>query len=259
MIRLVQSLHLMCKDGEPNNGDTMHLDHLKRQAAARALDLVQPGMKLGLGSGSTAKMFVELLAEKVKAGLIVTAVPTSEVTLAQAIALGIPVATLDQEPYLDLTIDGADELDDELRLIKGGGGALLREKIVATASARLVIIADQSKRVTTLGRFPLPVEVVPFGLTATRNMIQTLASDVGCQGTMTVRLTATGETFLTDGGHYILDCAFGSIPDPDALAEALQIVPGVVEHGLFIGLADAAYVATEDGIEVIEFDYVDEG
>ena len=237
----------------------MTLDLLKRQAAERALALVQPGMKLGLGSGSTLKIFIELLGERVKSGLSIVTVPTSEAVREQAMALGIPVTTLEQEPYLDLTIDGADELDEELRLIKGGGGALLREKIVATASARFVIIADHTKKVEHLGRFPLPVEVVPFGLTATRNMIQTLAADVGCKGEMTVRLQPDGEPFITDGGHYILDCAFGHIPDPDALADSLQIVPGVVEHGLFIGLADAAFVAGRDGVEVIEIDYVEEG
>ena len=237
----------------------MTLDLLKRQAAERALDLVQPGMKLGLGSGSTLKIFIELLGERVKGGLSIVTVPTSEAVREQAMALGIPVTTLEQEPYLDLTIDGADELDEELRLIKGGGGALLREKIVATASARFVIIADHTKKVEHLGRFPLPVEVVPFGLTATRNMIQTLAADVGCKGEMTVRLKPDGQPFITDGGHYILDCAFGHIPDPDALADSLQIVPGVVEHGLFIGLADAAFVAGGNGIEVIEIDYVEEG
>lgn len=241
-----------------SNGGTMTLELLKRQAAERALELVQPGMKIGLGSGSTAKLFIEMLGERVKAGLNVVTVPTSVATETQARALGIPVVTLDQEPYLDLTIDGADELDEELRLIKGGGGALLREKIVATASARLIIIADQSKKVDRLGRFPLPIEVVPFGLTATRNMIQTLAADVGCKGEITVRLSPDGNPFVTDSGHFILDCAFGSIPDPDALADSLQIVPGVVEHGLFIGLADAAFVAGSDGLEVIEVDFVEE-
>ena len=238
--------------------EIMTIDRLKRLAAARALELVTPGMKLGLGSGSTTGMFIELLGERVRDGLSVVAVPSSEATAAQATALGIRLTTLDDEPYLDLTVDGADEIDEELRLIKGGGGALLREKIVATASARLVIIADQSKRVAQLGRYPLPVEVVPFGLAATRNMIQTLAADCGCKGEVTLRRTSDGAIYLTDGGHYILDCAFGSIPQPDALAEALQVIPGVVEHGLFIGLADAAYVATDDGIELMEMADVEE-
>lgn len=237
----------------------MDLELLKRAAAERALELVQPGMKLGLGSGSTAKLFVDLLGERVKAGLSVVTVPTSEATDRQARALGITVTTLDEEPYLDLTVDGADELDDDLRLIKGGGGALLREKIVATASARLVIICDSSKKVERLGRFPLPIEVVQFGLTATRNMIQTLAADVGCKGEMVLRTRPDGTAFITDSGHRILDCAFSEIPDPEALAESLQIVPGIVEHGLFLGLADAAFVAGDAGIEVIEVDYLEEG
>lgn len=237
----------------------MNSDILKRQAAMRALELVQPGMKIGLGTGSTARHFVDLLGKRVKEGLQVVAVATSEATGQQARALAIPLVTLDEEPYLDLAIDGADEVDDELRLIKGGGGALLREKIVATASARLVIIADMSKKVERLGRFPLPVEVVPFGLAATRNMIQTLAADVGCSGEITLRKTALGDTFRTDGGHLVLDCAFGTIPDPEALADTLQIVPGVVEHGLFIGLADAAYIARPDGIEVLEIDLDEDG
>jgi ribose 5-phosphate isomerase A len=237
----------------------MNSDILKRQAAMRALELVQPGMKIGLGTGSTARQFVDLLGKRVKEGLQIVTVATSEATEQQARALAIPLVTLDEEPYLDLTIDGADEVDDELRLIKGGGGALLREKIVATASARLVIIADMSKKVERLGRFPLPVEIVPFGLAATRNMIQTLAADVGCSGAITLRKTALGDTFLTDGGHLILDCAFGAIPAPEALADALQIVPGVVEHGLFIGLADAAYIARPDGIEVLEIDLDEDG
>lgn len=237
----------------------MTSDMLKRQAAARALDLVEPGMRLGLGTGSTAWHFVDLLGRRVKDGLDVVAVPTSEATAEQARSLGIRLVTLDDEPYLDMTVDGADEIDDELRLIKGGGGALLREKIVATASARFVIIADHSKKVERLGRFPLAVEVVPYGLAATRTMIETVAGDVGCAGSISVRRTPDGALFHTDGGHLIVDCAFGVIPDPEALADALKIVPGVVEHGLFIGLADAAYVAGPDGIEVLEIDMVEEG
>src|SRR4029079_2992264 len=151
----------------------------KLQAAQRALEFVESGMKLGLGTGSTAAKFVDLLGAKVRGGLNVVCVATSEATQHQAEGLGIPMTTLDGAPLLDLTIDGADELDGELRLIKGGGGALLREKIVATASGRMIVIADASKRVDTLGAFPLPIEVVRFGLTATRNMITALAADVG--------------------------------------------------------------------------------
>lgn len=227
-------------------------DDLKLQAAARALEFVEPGMRLGLGTGSTAAKLVDLLGAKVKAGLDVLCVPTSEATRAQAQALGIPLTTLDETPELDLTIDGADELDGRLRLIKGGGGALLREKIVATASDRMLVIADASKVVDTLGRFPLPIEVVRFGLAATRNLVQAMAEEAGCQGPITLRMSKDGTPYLTDSGNVILDCAFGSIPDPDLLDDALRLVPGVVEHGLFIGVADAAVIASPDGVRIIE-------
>ncbi|MEQ1651371.1 MAG: ribose-5-phosphate isomerase RpiA, partial [Hyphomicrobium sp.] len=215
------------------------------------MQYVEPGMKLGLGTGSTAAKFVELLGAKVKAGLDVVCVPTSEATRAQAAALGIPLSTLDETPFLDLTVDGADELDGELRLIKGGGGALLREKIVAVASQRVVIIADHTKRVETLGKFPLPVEVVQFGLTATKDMIESLAADCGCEGPITLRQGAGGKPFVTDNGNYILDCAFDAIEDPDALEDALKLIPGVVENGLFIGIADLGIVAGPMGVEVL--------
>jgi ribose 5-phosphate isomerase A len=179
-------------------------------------------------------------------------VPTSEATRAQAERLGIHLITLDQQPYLDLTVDGADELDDDLRLIKGGGGALLIEKIVATASGRMVVIADASKQVATLGKFPLPVEVVRFGLGATRNMIEVLAADAGCRGEIKPRLTSDGRPFVTDSGNFILDCAFGSILEPEALDEALKLIPGVVENGLFLGIADAAIVAGPSGVVMLE-------
>jgi ribose 5-phosphate isomerase A len=167
----------------------------------------------------------------------------------QAESLGIPLATLDDHPFLDLTVDGADEIDPALRLIKGGGGALLREKIVAMASDRMIVVADGTKLVSKLGRFPLPVEVVPFGLAATRQMAELVASDVGCVGEVRLRQTGEGQPFVTDGGHYILDCAFGVIPEPEALAEALSFVPGVVETGLFIGMADLVIVAGPEGVE----------
>ena len=225
-------------------------DAAKRRAAEEALKLVEPGMRLGLGTGSTARHFVDLLGARVRAGLDVLCVSTSEATQTQAAGLGIPLSTLDETPALDLTIDGADEFDGRLRLIKGGGGALLREKIVATASTRMVVIADASKEVATLGRFPLPVEVVPFGLAATRAAVEAVAAETGCRGAITLRHTA-GRVFVTDGGHYILDCAFGAIPDPEGLASRLVAVPGVVEHGLFIGLAQAVYVADTAGVRVV--------
>src|SRR5690606_6569800 len=211
--------------------------------------------KLGLGTGSTASKFIDLLGAKVKEGLDVVGVPTSETTRMQAAALGIRLTTLDDDPVLDLTIDGADEIDDALQLIKGGGGALLREKIVAAASDRMIVIADSSKRVPVLGAYPLPVEVVRFGLSATRNMIEMLASDAGCTGHLLLRMGLDGQPFVTDGGNYIFDCAFGRIEDADALDEALKLIPGVVENGLFLGLADIAIVAGPDGVEILEAEY----
>jgi ribose 5-phosphate isomerase A len=231
----------------------MSADEFKQQAAARALELVQDGMTLGLGTGSTAARFVDLLARRIQdEGLAVTCVPTSEATRAQAEALGFALVSLDQQPFLDLTIDGADEIDDELRLVKGGGGALLREKIVATASESMVVIADHTKRVATLGAFPLPVEVARFGIAATRNMIEVLASDAGCTGEIKLRLKPDGAPFVSDGGNFILDCAFGRIEDPEALDEALKLVPGVLESGLFLGIADAAIIAGPNGVVVLE-------
>jgi ribose 5-phosphate isomerase A len=227
------------------------IENAKRLAAARAADLVRPGMRLGLGTGSTARHFVDLVGAKVRAGMDVICVPTSEATRLQAQALGVPLTTLDDTPELDLTVDGADEFDPALNLVKGGGGALLREKIVAAASARMIVITDRSKQVDRLGRFPLPVEIVPFGLEATRQLITKLAGQVGCTGAIRLRHDAAGHVFVTDGGHYILDCAFGAIPDAPGLAEALVSAPGVVEHGLFIGMAKAIIVADAAGVEIL--------
>ncbi len=221
----------------------------KREAARRALDLVEPGMRLGLGTGSTARHFVDLVGEKVAGGLYVRCVATSEATHAQAKNLGIPLATLEELPELDLTVDGADEIDPELRLIKGGGGALLREKIVAAASRRMAVIADATKLVTRLGAFPLPIEVVPFGLTATRLHIERAVAHLGLAGP--IRLRGGTSPYVTDGGHYIFDCSLGAIVDPERLAEALSLIPGVVEHGLFIGYARTAIIARAKSIEVI--------
>src|SRR5688500_7167593 len=187
-------------------------------------------MNLGLESGSTARHFVELLGERVAADLDVLCVPTSEVTAAQAKSLGIPLTDLDATPRLDLTVDGADEIGPGLTLIKGAGGALLREKIVAAASARMIVIADESKWVATLGRFPLPIEVVPFGLTATRGKIEAAAAAAGAPGPALLRRDKEGKTFCTDSGNWILDAALQHIPDPQALAARLSDIPGVVEH-----------------------------
>jgi ribose 5-phosphate isomerase A len=230
----------------------MTMDELKRQAAARALDHVVDGMKLGLGTGSTAKHFVELLGERVKGGLRVVGVPTSEVTRADAQRCGIPLTTLDELDRLDLTVDGADEIDPALNLIKGGGGALLREKIVAAASDRMIVIADESKWVITLGRFPLPVEVNRFGLAATRRAMAQAFARCGVSGQMSVRNGPDGHAFVTDGGHWILDVHLGLIPDAPRLASLLNSIPGVVEHGLFIGLASMAVLAGAQGIRIFE-------
>jgi ribose 5-phosphate isomerase A len=226
----------------------MDIEAQKRAASAGALDFVRPGMRLGLGTGSTARHFVELLAERVRGGLDVIAVPTSETTRSDAKRLGIPLTTLEETPELDLTVDGADEIAPDLTLIKGGGGALLREKIVAAASRRMLVIADESKWVPILGRFPLPVEVVPFGLAATRRAID--AADGARPASL--RRTKDGHAFVTDQGHWILDLMLKQIPDPKALADRLADIPGVVEHGLFIGFAQTVVLAGSEGVRVIE-------
>jgi ribose 5-phosphate isomerase A len=225
-------------------------DDAKRLAAAEALKLVEPGMRLGLGTGSTARHFVELLGARVAQGLDVICVPTSEETRAQAQALKIPLATIEERPELDLTVDGADEFDASLRLVKGGGGALLREKIVASASARMIVIADSSKFVTVLGRFPLPVEVTRFGLEATRRSILKEAGALGARGDVALRKTRAGEIFISDNGNYIVDCHFAALADPEALARRLNAIPGVAEHGLFIGIATAVISAGPEGVEI---------
>jgi ribose 5-phosphate isomerase A len=227
-------------------------DDLKRAAAARALDYVEPGMRVGLGTGSTARHFVELLAGRVRAGLDIIAVPTSEATRADAERLGVPLSTLEDVPALDLTVDGADEIAPDLTVIKGGGGALLREKIVAAASARMIVIADESKWVPVLGRFPLPVEVVPFGLAATRRMIETAVGAAVRPDSLVLRRDKAGHPFVTDGGHFILDASLGSIREPVALASRLAAIPGVVEHGLFIDLVQIAIIAGPAVVRVVE-------
>src|SRR3979411_1054539 len=228
------------------------MDGLKRQAAARALEQVGDGMKLGLGTGSTAKHFVELLGMRVRAGFNVSGVPTSEATRADAVRCGIALTTLDNIDRLDLTVDGADEIDPSLNLIKGGGGALLREKIVAAASDRMIVIADDSKWVEVLGRFPLPVEVVPFGLAATQRAMRKAFAESGVSGQMVVRKGKDGHVFVTDGGHWIVDAHLGGITDALRPAGFITSIPGVVEHGLFIGLASTAVLAGSQGIRVVD-------
>jgi ribose 5-phosphate isomerase A len=230
----------------------MSADSYKRAAAARAIDFVRPGMRLGLGTGSTAHHFVELLAERVRSGLDVIAIPTSEATRSQAAKLGIPLTSLDDTPELDLTVDGADEIAPDLTLIKGGGGALLREKIVAAASARMIVIADDSKWVPVLGRFPLPIEITPFGAAATQRAVERVTAGAGCPGPAQLRDDGNGHAFVTDGGHWLLDARLQRIADPAALAQNLAAVPGVMEHGLFIGLARAAILAGPEGVRLVE-------
>lgn len=228
----------------------MDAREMKIKAAEAALAHVEDGMRLGIGTGSTAEEFVRLLAEKVAGGLRVEGVPTSERTARLCLELGVPLKSLDELPELDLTIDGADELDSRLSLIKGGGGALLREKIVASASQRMIVIADESKVVDTLGAFKLPIEVNPFGLVATRIAIEKVASRLGLSGALELRASGDG-IFMTDGGHYILDASFGRIPDADALASNLNNIPGVVEHGLFINIASLAVIAGPAGARTL--------
>ncbi len=222
----------------------------KIEAASAALAHVRDGMRLGIGTGSTAEEFITLLAERVASGLKVNCVATSERSDAMCRRLGVPVTSLDELPQLDLTIDGADEISPDLCLVKGGGGALLREKIVAAASKAMLVIADDSKLVEHLGKFPLPIEVNIFGLRSTTMRIEAEVSKMGLSGE--IRLRMAGEKpFMTDGGHCILDASFGLIRDARALSNSLYAVPGVVEHGLFIGLATMAVLAGRNGTREI--------
>ena len=225
--------------------DPKTLDLEKAAAARASLRFVRDGMTLGLGTGSTAAHVVRFLGEQVRAGLKVRGIPTSVHTGELATSLGIPLTTLDETQEIDVDIDGADEFDPQLHLIKGGGGALLREKIIASASRQVVIIADSSKQVAVLGKFPLPVEVIPFAQALVAKKIAALGAGVK------PRKNAQGNIFVTDEGHHILDCAFGQIPDPPALARKLSDMPGVVEHGLFINLASVVLCA--NGENVTEF------
>jgi ribose 5-phosphate isomerase A len=223
-------------------------DVAKRAAAARALEMVEDGMTLGLGTGSTAAWFVRLLSERIRnEGLDVVGVATSSTTQWLAEELGVPLKRIDTAGRIDLTVDGADEFDPALNLIKGGGAALLQEKIVASASERLVVVTDAGKRVATLGAFPLPVEVVRFGWQVTQAAVLRVLVEMDVDGRrVTVRPGHDGP-LTTDEGHHILDLHLGRIGNPVALAAALNALPGVVEHGLFIGLADAVVVGYEDG------------
>jgi len=220
----------------------MSNDQAKEAAARSSLQFVKEGQVVGLGTGSTAKYFVQFLGEKVKQGLHVRAIASSVRSQEQAIGLGIPITNFDECQQIDVTVDGADEVDPQLRLIKGGGGALLREKIVASATKQFVIIVDASKRVPVLGKFPLPVEVIKFSQALIAKKIAALGARVE------LRHSPDGQPYLTDENNYILDCHFGQIPDPETLARQLSDMPGVVEHGLFIGMASLVLVAGENGV-----------
>ena len=218
----------------------------EKEAAGRAAaKLVRDGDVVGLGTGSTAYFAVTALGERVKAGLKIVGIPTSTQTADLARAVGIPLTTLDEHPEIDITIDGADEIDSKLNLIKGGGGALLREKVVASASKKMVVVADSGKVVSVLGKFPLPVETISFARTVVENKIIALG------GSPKLRTRRDGSPYVTDNGNEILDCSFGKIEDPAKLARELSNVPGIIEHGLFIGLASVALIGRGERTEEI--------
>jgi len=227
------------------------LNDLKRAAAAKALEFVVDGMKLGLGSGSTAELFVELLATRVRGGQKLLCVPTSERTAERARKLGLTLANLDDLAPLDLTVDGADEADRNLDLIKGGGGMLLREKIVAASSKKMVVIADETKLVPRLGKFPLPVEIVEFGHKVTASRLAQALEALGYKQPSLRLRHSDGAPFMTDNGNVIYDCHLGAIQNAAKLGAAIHAVPGVVEHGLFIGMATTLVVAGPGEVEVI--------
>ena len=224
------------------NSQSMDLtvrDQEKQAAARAAVQLVESGNVVGLGSGSTAAFAVRFLAERVREGLKIVGIPTSLQTQRLAEQLGIPLTTLDEHPVIDIDIDGADEIDPQMNLIKGGGGAFLREKIIASVSKRFVVIGDAAKQVPRLGKFPLPVEVIPFAQSLIKPQIEALGASVA------LRQHAYGNPYVTDEGHHILDCTFGEIADPPALAHKFCNIPGVVEHGLFIGMAEMALIGKD--------------
>ena len=229
----------------------------KTRAAEAALEFIEDGMTLGLGSGSTADIFVRLLGAALESGSLnnVKGVPTSEKTARVAREAGVPLIEVDQADRIDITVDGADEVDGRFRLIKGGGGCLLREKIIAHASDLMVVVVDETKLVETLGAFALPVEVDPFGFTITAKKVYDALTAAGVvRPDVKLRCRGDGnDPFVTDGGHYILDCACKALSDPEQVAARLNAIPGVVEHGLFINLARAVIVGEEEGARVLEF------
>lgn len=228
------------------NGKKMTEDEQKQAAAAKSLDYVENGMTIGLGTGSCAAKMVDLLGVRVKEGLDITGIPTSDATAQQARALGIKIVGFDQTVKIDLTIDGTDEVDDQKRLIKGGGGAHLREKIVASMSHKMIVIAEAKKMVKTLGAFKLPVEIIPFAAPALAPKLEAM----GCIAHL--RKHADGSEFRTDENNLIFDCAFSAIENPQQLALNLSVLPGVVEHGLFIDMADIVIIGTNEGVRIFE-------
>ncbi len=228
----------------------MSADGYKRQAAEAAVGLVKPEMTLGLGTGSTAAHFIAALGERVREGLYVRAVPTSEDTARKASAAGIDLIEPDETTTIDLAVDGTDEVDGALSLIKGGGGALLREKIIANAARRFVVIADASKKVAQLGRFPLPVEIDRYAFALTVRAVRETLSRLGySRADIRLRAGAAGPQFLSDGGNFILDCALTRIENAPTLDEALKEIPGVIETGLFLGMVHRVIIAGPGGLE----------
>ena len=221
---------------------------MKKAAAIEALKFVKPGMNIGLGTGSTANHFIEALAAQVKEGLDIKGVATSKHSEELAEKLGIPLTKLQLVPHLDLTVDGADEFDPQFRLIKGGGGALLREKIVASSSRFMVVVADESKQVKKLGKFPLPVEILVFGSKATIWKVERAFKILKLDAAINVRRAKDGELFLTENGNFILDCSIGVIPEPERLEVLLNSIPGVIETGLFIGICGIVLMGTPKGV-----------
>jgi ribose 5-phosphate isomerase A len=218
----------------------MNMHDKEKQVAARAaIELVENGQIVGLGSGSTATLAVRFLAERIRAGLKIVGIPTSQKIAQLAEQLGIPLTTLEEHSQIDIDLDGADEIDPQLNLIKGGGGAFLREKIVASISRRFIVIADSTKQVERLGKFPLPVEVIQFAQSLIKGQIEALGAEVR------LRQYSNGNPYVTDEGHHVLDCTFGEISDLQALADKLLRIPGVVEHGLFIGMAEMALIGKD--------------
>ena len=226
----------------------MTADEQKKAAAIAALEYVKAGNKVGLGTGSTANHFITALAEKARGGFDVECVATSRASFQLASSLGLRMTTLEKQSHLDVTVDGADEFDGNFQLIKGGGGALLVEKIVATSSRYMVVIADQSKKVNALGKFPLPVEVVPFGVNATAWKIERALKLCDLKGKMQLRLK-DGKPFVTDSGNAIIDVTIGHIPEPRRLDNLVKSIPGVVDHGLFIDICGIILMGTDDGVQ----------